>query len=83
MSQELEHVTASMEELQRPDITPKRRKELDKFLLDFQRSRRAWEVCLESLRDMSQPVALRMLLAQTIRQKARRAVHQGPWGCRS
>lgn len=72
MSQELEHVTASMEELQRPDITPKRRKELDKFLLDFQRSRRAWEVCLESLRDMSQPVALRMLLAQTIRQKARR-----------
>ena len=85
MSYELEHVAAAMEELQRSDITPKRRKELDKFLLDFQRSRRAWELCLATLQDPEKPVALRMLLAQTIRQKACRdcimgstSVHSAP-----
>ena len=69
----LEHVAAAMDSLQRTETTPATRKEVDKFLLDFQRSRRAWELCLETLKDpVKHPLSLRLFAAQTIRQKASR-----------
>lgn len=67
----LVHVSMAMAELQMPGTTQSRRKQVDCFLLDFQRSRRAWELCIEGLK-ASDDVTLRLFAAQTIRQKASR-----------
>jgi len=67
----LGHVGVAMAELQKVDTPEERRKEVDRFLLDFQRNRRAWELCIEGLK-ASDDVSLRLFAAQTVRQKASR-----------